>query len=88
MVSFGVPVSLNSFSNIVTLVHFKTFILAKLIPLAYGIKKLQISCVVEDDKVSTEDLEEKIVAFEDYVRLSSSCLTSSIITSLIITLNL
>ena len=24
---------------------------AKLVPLAYGIKKLQISCVVEDDKV-------------------------------------
>lgn len=40
---------------------------AKLVPLAYGIKKLQISCVVEDDKVSTEDLEEKITAFEDYV---------------------
>lgn len=41
---------------------------SKLIPLAYGIKKLQISCVVEDDKVSTEDLEEKIVAFEDYIQ--------------------
>ena len=27
---------------------------AKLVPLAYGIKKLQISCVVEDDKVSLE----------------------------------
>ena len=26
-------------------------IIAKLVPLAYGIKKLQISCVVEDDKV-------------------------------------
>lgn len=25
--------------------------LAKLVPLAYGIHKLQISCVVEDDKV-------------------------------------
>ena len=24
---------------------------AKLVPLAYGIKKLQISCVVEDEKV-------------------------------------
>ena len=24
---------------------------AKLVPLAYGIKKLQIACVVEDDKV-------------------------------------
>lgn len=27
------------------------FISAKLVPLAYGIKKLQICCVVEDDKV-------------------------------------
>lgn len=44
-------------------------IAAKLVPLAYGIKKLQISCVVEDDKVSTDDLEEQITAFEDYVRL-------------------
>ena len=40
----------------------------KLVPLAYGIKKLQISCVVEDDKVSTDDLEEAIVAFEDHVQ--------------------
>ncbi|ESN92496.1 hypothetical protein HELRODRAFT_194214 [Helobdella robusta] len=39
---------------------------SKLVPVAYGIKALQISCVVEDDKVSTEELEEKIVAFEDY----------------------
>jgi len=41
---------------------------SKLVPLAYGIKKLQIMCVVEDDKVSTDDLEEQICAFEDYVQ--------------------
>jgi len=41
---------------------------AKLIPLAYGIKKLQILCVIEDDKISTEDLEDKITAFEDHVQ--------------------
>jgi len=41
---------------------------SKLVPLAYGIKKLQISCVVEDDKVSTEDMEEQICAFEDYIQ--------------------
>jgi len=41
---------------------------SKLVPLAYTIKKLQISCVVEDDKVSTEDLEERITAFEDYIQ--------------------
>ncbi len=41
---------------------------SKLIPLAYGVKKLQISCVVEDDKISTDDLEEEIVKFADYVQ--------------------
>merc|ERR1712045_468736 len=41
---------------------------AKLVPLAYGIKKLQIMCVVEDDKVGTDYLEEEITAFEDYVQ--------------------
>merc|ERR1712189_170999 len=41
---------------------------AKLIPLAYGIKKLQILCVIEDDKVSTDELEEKITGFEDHVQ--------------------
>jgi len=41
---------------------------SKFVPLAYGINKLQISCVVEDDKVSTDDLEEKICAFEDYIQ--------------------
>ena len=40
---------------------------AKLVPLAYGIKKLQITCVVVDDKVGTEDLEDAITAFEDLV---------------------
>merc|ERR1711884_627120 len=41
---------------------------AKLVPLAYGIKKLQIMCVVEDGKVGTDYLEEEITAFEDYVQ--------------------
>ena len=40
---------------------------SKLVPVGYGIKKLQISCVVEDDKVGTDDLEEAITAFEDFV---------------------
>lgn len=39
---------------------------SKLIPVAYGLKKLQIGCVIEDDKVSTEALEEKICEFEDH----------------------
>lgn len=54
---------------------------AKLMPLAFGIKKLQIGCVVEDDKVhpplsvslnvaqvGTDFLEEEIMKFEDYVQ--------------------
>jgi translation elongation factor EF-1beta len=44
-----------------------TLFLAKLVAVGYGIKKLTITCVVEDDKVGTDDLEEAIVAFEDYV---------------------
>ena len=35
-------------------------------PVAYGVFKLVIGAVIEDDKVSTDDLEEKIVAFEDH----------------------
>ncbi|CAG8706643.1 6645_t:CDS:2, partial [Scutellospora calospora] len=41
---------------------------SKLIPIGYGIKKLQISCVVEDDKIGIDDLEEKITSFEDHVQ--------------------
>jgi translation elongation factor EF-1beta len=40
---------------------------SKLVPVGYGIKKLTINAVIEDDKVSTDDLEEKITGFEDYV---------------------
>ncbi|THD23658.1 Eukaryotic translation elongation factor 1 beta 2 [Fasciola hepatica] len=41
---------------------------SKLVPLAYGIKKLQIACVVEDDKIGTDFLEENITQFEDHVQ--------------------
>ena len=49
--------------------HFKTltYISAKLVPVGYGIKKLQINAVIEDDKVSTDALEEAITGFEDHV---------------------
>ncbi|KAJ3224735.1 Elongation factor 1-beta [Clydaea vesicula] len=33
---------------------------SKLVAIGYGIKKLQISAVVEDDKVSTDELAERI----------------------------
>ena len=37
-------------------------------PVAFNIKKLSIVCVVEDAKVSVEELTEKIEAFEDFVQ--------------------
>ena len=41
---------------------------SKLVPVGYGINKLQIMCVVEDDKVSVDELVEKIQEFEDFVQ--------------------
>ncbi|SJL11035.1 related to EFB1-translation elongation factor eEF1beta [Armillaria ostoyae] len=41
---------------------------SKLVPIGYGIKKLQITLVVEDEKVSTDELQEKVQEFEDYVQ--------------------
>ncbi|KAK8775783.1 elongation factor 1-beta-like [Amblyomma americanum] len=41
---------------------------SKLVPLAYGIHKLQIVCVVEDEKVSIDWLIEEIENFKDHVQ--------------------
>ena len=41
---------------------------SKLVPVGYGINKLQIICVVEDEKVSIDELQEKICDIEDYVQ--------------------
>ncbi|XP_035782843.1 probable elongation factor 1-delta isoform X1 [Anopheles albimanus] len=41
---------------------------AKLVPLAYGIHKLQMSCVIEDDKISVDWLQEEIEKIEDFVQ--------------------
>ncbi|KAI6188447.1 Elongation factor 1-beta' [Aphelenchoides besseyi] len=41
---------------------------SKLIPMAYGIKKLQVVMTIEDDKVSVDDLIEKITEFEELVQ--------------------
>ncbi|KAJ8712445.1 hypothetical protein PYW07_005287 [Mythimna separata] len=41
---------------------------SKLVPVGYGINKLQIMCVIEDDKVSVDILTEKIQENEDYVQ--------------------
>lgn len=40
----------------------------KKVPIGYGISKLQVVCTVEDDKVSVDDLQEKIQGFEDHVQ--------------------
>ncbi|GAA6022360.1 hypothetical protein JCM8202_000876 [Rhodotorula sphaerocarpa] len=44
--------------------------LSKLVPIGYGIKKLQMSVVVEDDLVSLDELQEEIQEIEDYVQSS------------------
>lgn len=41
---------------------------SKLVPLAFGIKKLQVNLVVEDEKVSIDDLQARIEADEDHVQ--------------------
>lgn len=41
---------------------------SQLVPIGYGIRKLQISCVIEDEKVGTDLLEEAITGIEDYVQ--------------------
>jgi len=41
---------------------------SKLNPVGFGINKLSILCTVVDDKVSVDDLSEKIAEFEDFVQ--------------------
>lgn len=41
---------------------------SKLVPVGYGINKLQIMCVVEDEKVSIDELSEQMTEFEDFVQ--------------------
>lgn len=43
---------------------------SKLVAVGFGIKKLQINLVVEDEKVSLDELQEQIQDFEDYVQSS------------------
>ncbi|KAI6037968.1 hypothetical protein EDC04DRAFT_2069177 [Pisolithus marmoratus] len=41
---------------------------SKLVPIGYGIRKLQITLVVEDELISLDELQEKIAEFDDYVQ--------------------
>jgi elongation factor 1-beta len=43
---------------------------SKLVAVGFGIKKLQINLVIEDEKVSLDDLQEKIAEDEDHVQSS------------------
>lgn len=52
---------------------------SKLVPVGFGIKKLQINLVVEDEKVSLDELQQKIEEIEDYVQ--STDVVSSLINS-------
>ncbi|ETV76085.1 hypothetical protein H257_09629 [Aphanomyces astaci] len=40
----------------------------KLVPVAYGIKKLLVQCIIVDDLVLLDDITDAIEAFEDYVQ--------------------
>jgi elongation factor 1-beta len=44
----------------------------------YGINKLQVLCVVEDEKVSVDDLQEQICEFEDFVQSTDVAAMSKI----------
>ncbi|KAK2814618.1 hypothetical protein FQN49_008133 [Arthroderma sp. PD_2] len=41
---------------------------SKLVAVGFGIKKLQINLVIEDEKISVTDLQEEIEGFEDHVQ--------------------
>jgi elongation factor 1-beta len=58
---------------------------SKLVPVGFGIKKLQINLVVEDEKVSLDELQQKIEEIEDHVQSTdvvSSCNTHPVPISL------
>jgi elongation factor 1-beta len=43
---------------------------SKLVPVGFGVQKLQINLVVEDEKVSVTELQEQIEELEDFVQSS------------------
>lgn len=53
---------------------------SKLVAVGFGIKKLQINLVIEDDKIGLDDLQEEIAEFEDYVQ--STDIVSYLVTPL------
>lgn len=65
-VNLLIIIDINAFNLIHDIYNF--IISANLVEVAFGIKKLQIMCVVEDDKVSVDALVETILEFEDFVQ--------------------
>lgn len=51
---------------------------SKLVPVGYGVNKLQINIVIEDDKIGLDDLQDEIAAFEDHVQSSDVCLITTL----------
>jgi elongation factor 1-beta len=41
---------------------------SKLVPVGFGVRKLQINLVIEDDKVMVSELEETIQEIEEFVQ--------------------
>jgi translation elongation factor EF-1beta len=62
---------------------------SKRVALAFGIKKLQINLVVEDEKVSLDELQQQIEEDEDHVQSTDIVRSShpSIVESVALTLN-
>mmetsp|Transcript_447 Transcript_447/g.586 ORF Transcript_447/g.586 Transcript_447/m.586 type:complete len:181 (-) Transcript_447:131-673(-) len=50
----------------------------KLVPVAFGIKKLVMSCVIVDDLVCADDITDPVEAMEDYVQSVDICTMSKI----------
>ena len=56
------------FEDSISIFNESFLFLAKLVPVGYGINKLRIIAVVEDEKVSIDELQDQIAEFEDYVQ--------------------
>lgn len=53
---------------------------SKLVAVGYGISKLQVNLVVEDEKVSIDDLQGQIEGDEDHVQSTDVVSSSALIT--------
>jgi hypothetical protein len=47
---------------------------SQLVPVGYGVSKLQINLVIEDEKISLDELQDEIAEHEDYVQVRRSLL--------------